>query len=68
MKSVDDVITHTRGFKGGVTRTSQLLQDKVEEALKNNYFVEILPKGGTYGAQNKENVFTIDAPCKIRIY
>lgn len=68
LKSVDDVITHTRGFKGGVTRTSQLLQDKVEEALNNNYFVEILPKGGTYGAQNKENVFTIDAPCKIRIY
>ena len=68
IKSVDDVVTNTYGYKGKKTNSSKQLQDKVQEALNAGKFVEILPKDGIYGAYNKNNQFSVDAPSRIRIY
>lgn len=68
IKSVDDVITGTRGYRGNATHTSSSLQDDVAKALALDHYVEIVPYGETYGAQTKGNYFAVDTKAKMRIY
>lgn len=68
LKSVEDVVTNTRGYRGKSTDTSKLLRGVVQKALNNDKYVEVLPQGGTYGAQTKKNQYAVDTPVVIRVY
>ena len=67
-KSKDDVITGTRGYEGTRTHTSGSIRDAVQNAIRDNKYVEVIPYGQTYGAQTKNNQFVTDAKVKVRIY
>lgn len=68
LKSVEDVVTNTRGYRGKSTDTSKLLRGVVQKALDDDKYVEVLPQGGTYGAQTKKNQYAVDTPVVVRIY
>lgn len=68
LSSKDDIITGTRGYTGKSTHTSGILRNEVKKAMNAGNFVEIIPHGGTYGAQTKNNYYAVDAPVTIRIY
>lgn len=68
LKSVEDVVTNTRGYRGKSTDTSKLLRGVVQKALNNDKYVEVLPQGGTYGAQTKKNQYAVDTPVVVRVY
>lgn len=68
LRSSDDVITNTYGYKGERTNNSNVMIDKITAALNSGNFVEIMPKDGIYGAYTYDSDFSIDAPVRVRIY